>query len=66
MKRALEVGRRARVDVAHHVEVVVVDIDDFARIFVDQRVRNRPADALDFGVVNRALVVGMVLLCSAR
>ena len=58
----LEIGQSAGVDIAHHMEVVMVDINHFSRIFVRHRMRQRPANALDFGIVNRALVVGVVLL----
>jgi hypothetical protein len=62
----LEVGRHAGVHRADHVEVVVVDVDHFLGVLIDQRVRHRPADADDLGVVDRALVVGVVQLHRAQ
>ena len=52
----------AQINVADHVEVVVVDVDNFDRVLINQRVGERPTDNLSFGVVNRALVVSMVQL----
>ena len=51
-----------KVGIASHVEVVVVNVDDFYRIFVDRCMRRWPADDLLFGVVDRALVVCVVQL----
>ena len=36
------------IDIACHVQMVVVDVDDFNRIFVGERVWNWPADAGQF------------------
>ena len=61
----LELRVAARVDVAHHVQVVMVDVDHFLGVFVAQRVRHRPADAADVFVVDRALVMSVMLLSRA-
>ena len=51
-----------QIDIADHVEVVVVDVDDFHGVFIFQGVRDRPTDNLLFGKVDRAFVMGMVQL----
>ena len=63
MRLDLEVRRRAAsVNIADHMQVVVIDIDDFYRILVRLRVRQRPTHTRRFGEVNRALVVSVMLL----
>ena len=59
---ALELRVRTGVDVADHVQVVMVDVDDFFGLFVPQRVRHGPADAANVFVVDRAFVVSVMLL----
>ena len=39
-------GADPGVDIAHHVQVVMVDVDHFHRVFVGQRMRHRPADPM--------------------
>ena len=55
-------GRWTEVDVTAHVEVVVVDVQHLLAVFVDQSVRERPADDLTLRVVSGALVVCMMEL----
>lgn len=55
-------ARIAQVNVSDHVKVVVVDVDDFHRIFVFQSMRNRPAYNFPFGEIDRAFVVSVVQL----
>lgn len=56
---------QTRIDVADHVEVIVVDVDDFDGVFVLQLMRNRPANIGDFREVDRTLVVSMMELSGA-
>ena len=66
MERELEVRVRPGIDGPDHVEVVVVDVDHFLRVFIDQRMRHRPADSSDLGVIDRALVVSVMELHGAQ
>ena len=52
--------RRSEFDVADHMEVVVVDVDDFARIFVDRVCGNGQPTRVTCGVEDRAFVMSMV------
>ncbi len=52
----------ADIDVSDHVEMVVVDIEDFLSLFGGGRVRNRPTDPRHFRVINRAFVMAVVEL----
>src|SRR5262249_15608320 len=65
-ERPLEVGAGSRVYVSDHVEVVMVDVNYFYRIFVAERMRYRPTDASIVAEVNRALVVSVVQLRRAN
>ena len=51
--------------IADHVEVVVVDINDFDAFLVIKGVRNRPAVDGPLFEVDRALVVSVVKLCES-
>lgn len=54
---------RPKVEVAtSHVEVVMVDVNDFCCIFVDQSVWERPPNDLTFCEIDRAFVVNVVQL----
>ena len=53
----------AKIDVANHVEVIVVDVDDFNRVFIQSCVWDWPASNGTLGEVNGALVVSVVQLC---
>ncbi len=63
--RNLEVSTRTSVNVTHHVEVVVIDVDHFLRVLVNQRVWYWPTNASRFAVIDRALVVSVVQLRGA-
>ena len=52
----------AKVRVACHMEVVVIDVDHFSRVLVLKRVRERPANNFAFGKVGRDLEVHVVQL----
>ncbi|MBI2480021.1 MAG: metallophosphoesterase [Planctomycetia bacterium] len=62
----LVVRIHTRIDVAHHVEVIVVDVDDFNRVLVCQLMRNRPANIGDFREVDRAFVMSMMELSGSN
>ena len=50
----------SRVNISDHVEVVVVDVDDFHHFFIQKCVGYRPAYDHAFLEINGALVVGVV------
>ena len=52
----------SKIDVANHMEVIVVDVDNFNRVVVDQSVWEGPADNASFGVIDCAFVVSVVQL----
>lgn len=54
------IAGHSHIDVTDHVEVVVVDVDDFDRILVLECVGNWPADNFSLSKVDRALVVDVV------
>src|SRR4051812_37731849 len=62
----LELRVAAGVDVSDHVQVVMVDVDDFFGLFIAKRVWHGPADAANVFVINRALVMSMVVLSGAN
>ena len=58
----LKLGSRPTVDVAHHVEVVMVDVNDFLGVLIRGCVGDGPAHARHLGKVDDALVVSVVKL----
>ena len=52
----------AKIDIANHVEVVVVDVEDFDGILIHQGVWERPAHDFSLCVVDSTLVVSVVKL----
>ena len=51
-----------QIDIAHHVEVVVIDVNDFLDFLVHKRVWEGPADNSSLGEVNLAAVMRVVQL----
>ena len=47
-RRGSIIRSSAGIDVADHVEVVVIDVEHFLGVFVDRGMRHRPTDASDF------------------
>ena len=60
--RTLKVRRRVRFDVADHMEVIMVDVDDLDDFAIIQRVRNRITNDRPLAAINRALVVSVMQL----
>ena len=58
-------GARAGIYVAHHVQVVVVDIDDFLAVLIHGGVGHGPADVSDLDKVDGAFEVDVVDLYGA-
>ena len=58
----LELRVLAGIDIAAHMEVIVIDVQNFDRFLVRSRIRDRPADMGDLGEVHRAFVMSMVQL----
>jgi hypothetical protein len=52
----------AHIKVANHVEMVVVDIDNFFCVLVNKCVRYRPAHPTNVLIIDRAAIVGVMLL----
>lgn len=64
LKASLDLVRRviAGIHVTHHMQVIVVDIDDFDGVLVDEAMRNRPGDVDGFAEIDRAFEVSVVQL----
>ena len=52
--------------VTHHVQVIVVNIDDFDGVLIDEAMRNRPGDVGGFAEINCAFEVSVMQLCGSN
>jgi hypothetical protein len=52
----------AKVDIADHMEVVMVDIEHFGGFFVDECMRNRPTNYRALFEIDRTFVMHVVQL----
>jgi hypothetical protein len=54
------------IHIPHHVQVIVVNINDFDGVLIDEAMGNRPGDVGGFAEINCAFKVSVMQLCGSN